>query len=72
MNLQHDRTEQLSDDLSFIERTENVVFLWPSGAGKSHLARALAICAMMAGIKTRFLTAADLMMQLATAISRMG
>ncbi len=43
------------------------MFLGPSGVGKSHLAQALAYRAVMAGIKTRFLTAADLMMQLATA-----
>lgn len=53
--------------LSFIERAENIVFLGPSGVGKSHLAQALAYRAVMAGIKTRFLTAADLMLQLAIA-----
>jgi IstB-like ATP binding protein len=53
--------------LSFIERAENVVLLGPSGVGKTHLAVALAHRAVMAGIKTRFLTAADLMIQLATA-----
>lgn len=53
--------------LAFIERTENVVLLGPSGVGKTHLATALAYRATQAGIKSRFLTAADLMMQLATA-----
>jgi DNA replication protein DnaC len=53
--------------LSFIERTENVVLLGSSGVGKTHIATALAYRAAMGGIKTRFITAADLMLQLATA-----
>jgi DNA replication protein DnaC len=53
--------------LSFIERTENLVLLGPSGVGKTHIATALAYRATMVGIKTRFITAADLMLQLATA-----
>lgn len=53
--------------LAFIERAENIVFLGPSGVGKTHLALALAYRAVMARIKTRFITAADLMLQLAAA-----
>lgn len=56
--------------LTFIARTENIVLLGPSGVGKSHIATALAYRAVMAGIKTRFITATDLMMQLAIAKSQ--
>lgn len=53
--------------LAFIERHENIVLLGPSGVGKTHIASSLALKATQAGIKTRFITAADLMIQLALA-----
>ena len=53
--------------LAFIERTENVVFLGSSGVGKTHLAIALGDLATQRGIKTRLITAADLVLQLETA-----
>ncbi|WP_039907136.1 IS21-like element helper ATPase IstB [Candidatus Regiella insecticola] len=53
--------------LSFIERQENVVMLAPSGVGKTHIAIALGYKAVQAGIKTRFISASDLILQLATA-----
>ena len=56
--------------LAFIERAENVVMLGPSGVGKTHLALMLCHRAVMAGHKARFITAADLMMQLAAAKSQ--
>ena len=59
--------EQLGS-LSFVARRENVVFLGPSGVGKTHLAIALGHKAANAGIKTRFTTAADLMLQVQTAV----
>jgi len=56
--------------LAFVQRAENVVLLGPSGVGKTHIAVALAHRAVMAGTKTRFIGAADLMLQLAAAKSQ--
>jgi len=54
--------------LAFVERSENVVLLGASGVGKTHLAIALGYRATQAGIRTRFISAADLLMQLTTAL----
>lgn len=53
--------------LGFIERQENVVLVGPSGVGKTHLAIGLGYRAAQAGIKTRFTTAADLLLTLSVA-----
>jgi DNA replication protein DnaC len=53
--------------LAFVERAENVVLLGPSGVGKTHLAIALGYLATQRGYKTRFFSAADLVLMLEAA-----
>lgn len=50
--------------LSFMERHENIILLGPYGVGKTHIAIALGYAATQSGIKTKFITAADLMLVL--------
>lgn len=57
------RLQELSG-LAFVERRENVIFLGPSGTGKTHLAISLGVRAIERGCKVRFITGADLMLQL--------
>jgi len=58
------KTVQTLQSLAFVERKENVIFLGPSGVGKTHLAIGLGYLATQSGIKVRFITAADLVFQL--------
>ena len=58
------KTVQQLQSMAFVERKENVIFLGPSGVGKTHLAIALGYLATQSGIKVRFITAADLVFQL--------
>ena len=53
--------------LASIERAENIVLLAPSGVRKTHIDQPLAYRALMSRFKTRFITAADLLIQLAVA-----
>lgn len=61
------KTMQELAGLAFVERAENLVLLGPSGVGKTHLAISLGYSATQAGLKTRFVSAADLVVALAAA-----
>jgi DNA replication protein DnaC len=56
------RREQIDSlqELGFVERRENVVFLGPPGVGKTHLAIGLAIAAAQSGRRVYYGTLADL------------
>ena len=58
--------EELST-MEFVKRKENIILLGQSGVGKTHLAIALAYQAVQKRIKARFVTAADLIMQMSQA-----
>jgi DNA replication protein DnaC len=56
--------------LAFIEDKANVVFLGPSGVGKTHLANAIGHLACLRGQRVRFILAADLVNDLVAAAAR--
>lgn len=50
--------------LGFLEKNENIVFLGPSGVGKTHLATAIGVAAAKKRISTYFIKCSDLLQQL--------
>lgn len=56
--------------LDFVAEKANVVFVGPSGVGKTHLANALGQLACLRGLRVRFALAADLVNDLVAAQSR--
>ena len=64
--VQRQRVKDLSS-MAFLKRQENIVLLGPSGVGKTQIALALGYLATQARFRTRFFSAADLIMQLETA-----
>lgn len=60
MELPNGLTHQYIQDLRFIEKKENLIFMGAVGTGKTHLATAIALNACQCGKKTKFFTAASL------------
>jgi len=56
--------------LAFIQDKANVVFLGPSGVGKTHLANAIGHLACLRGHRVRFVLAADLVNELVASQAR--
>lgn len=50
--------------LGFLERSENIVFLGPSGVGKTHLATSIGVAAAKRRVSTYFIKCNDLLQQL--------
>ena len=50
--------------LGFLEKSENIVFLGPSGVGKTHLATSIGIAAAKKRVSTYFIKCNDLLQQL--------
>ncbi len=57
-------------NLNFISNKENVIFIGSPGTGKTHLACALGYLATQKKLKVKFITAADLLLQLEAARSQ--
>lgn len=56
--------------LDFVREKANVVFVGPSGVGKTHLANALGQLACLRGFRVRFVLAADLVNELVASQAR--
>lgn len=54
-------------DSTFVGRRENVVFIGPTGVGKTHLLSVIGIAACLNGYRVLFTTAAELLMSLIAA-----
>ena len=68
-SIDRDVVEQAAS-LDFVRERTNVVFVGPSGVGKTHLANALGYLACIEGFRVRFALAADLVNDLVAAQTR--
>lgn len=68
-NVNQMQVHELSN-LQFIDNKENVIFIGSPGTGKTHLAISLAYLATQKRLKVKFVTVADLMLQMEVAASQ--
>lgn len=68
-NINQQQVHELAN-LQFIQSKENIVFIGSPGTGKTHLAISLAYLATQKRLKVKFLTVADLLLQMEVAISQ--
>lgn len=68
-NVNQGQIQELSS-LGFIHNTENIIFIGSPGTGKTHLAISLGYLATQKRLKVRFVTVADLMLQMEVAVSQ--
>lgn len=68
-NVNQGQIQELSS-LGFIHNTENIILIGSPGTGKTHLAISLGYLATQRRLKVRFVTVADLMLQMEVAASQ--
>lgn len=63
-NLAKKKIQEIFDSYSYLTKKQNVIFIGPTGVGKTGLATALLIHAINKGMKGRFITFPDLLSEL--------
>lgn len=68
-NIHQQQIQELAT-MQFIQNNENIIFIGSPGVGKTHLAISFAYLATQKRLKVKFITVADLMLQMEVAISQ--
>lgn len=63
-NIKSTQIDQFIEDISWVERTENILFFGASGVGKTHLAAAIGYALIEKNIRVRFMTATAMVQSL--------
>ena len=68
-NINKNQVQELAN-LNFLQNKENIIFIGSPGTGKTHLAISIAYLATQKRLKVKFLTVADLLLQMEVAQSQ--